>query len=266
MYVILIVTAMLMVAPFAWMVASSLKALPEIYHYPPNFLPAKAQWNNYRVAWNTLPFGRFFLNSAVVATATTIGTLTTSSMAGYSFARLRYPGRDRLFLAYLATMMVPFPVLMIPLFIIARELHLIDTLMGIILPSIFTAWGTFLVRQYILSLPRELEEAARVDGASFFRIFRDIVLPLCGPVLATLGIFTFLASWNDFIWPLIMISSVENKTLPLGLSMFQSRSAMRVPWHLIMAASTFSVLPVLFVFILGQRYYIRGIAISGLKG
>ena len=211
-------------------------------------------------------FTRFFFNSLFVACATTAAVVLTSSMAGYSFARLRFPGRDLLFLAYLGTIMIPFPVLIIPLFILMRQLGLVDTLAGLILPAAFTAWGTFLMRQFMLSIPREIEEAARMDGASFWRIYLQIILPLSRPVIATLGIFTFLGSWNDFLWPLIMISSVESKTLPLGLTMFQSQIPIKTPWQLVMAAATFSVIPVLFVFVLGQKYYVRGIATTGLKG
>lgn len=258
--------SILVVLPFAWMVSTSLKTTAEMVAFPPRFIPKDVQWSNYKDAWNALPFRTFFVNSAIVAVLTTIGATLTSSMGGYSFARLRFPGRDRIFLAYLATMMIPFPVLMIPLFVISRRFGLIDTLWGLILPAVFTAWGTFLVRQFILTLPRDLEDAARIDGASFFRIYRDIILPLIRPVVATLGIFTFLSAWNDFLWPLLMISSTDNKTLPLGLAMFNSRAAIRTPWNLIMAASTFSIIPVLLVFIVGQRYYVRGIALSGLKG
>lgn len=265
-YLTLTTVALVMVFPFAWMVLSSLKTVREIYAYPPRILPDNFQWGNYLDAWRALPFDRFFLNSVLIAVATTAGTIITCSMAGYSFARLRYPGRNAIFLVYLSTMTIPFPVLMIPLFIIARQLGMVDTLWGVVLPAIFSAWGTFLVRQFILTIPRELDDAARLDGASFFRVYRDIILPLSKPVLATLGIFTFLGAWNNFIWPLLMLSSTDNKTLPLGLQLFNSRQAMRVPWHQIMAASTFSVIPVLLIFILGQRYYIRGIALSGLKG
>jgi multiple sugar transport system permease protein len=190
----------------------------------------------------------------------------TSSMAGYSFARLRYPGRDKLFLAYLGTLMIPFPVLMVPLFVIMKNLQLVDNLWSLILPAIFTPAGTFLMRQFILTLPRELEESARVDGCGFFGIYWRIVLPLMKPVLATLAIFTFLGSWNEFLWPLITISSIENKTLPLGLTMFQSRVAGRTPWDQVMASATFTIIPVLIVFILGQKYYVRGIVTTGIKG
>jgi len=254
------------ILPFLWMVSTSLKGLDEVYTFPPRFIPETIRWSNYLQAWEAVPFARFFLNSAIVAVAVTVGQILTCSMAGYSFARLRYPGRDRIFLAYLATIMIPFPVLMIPLFILMRGLGLVDTLQGLVLPAIFSAWGTFLMRQFMLTIPRELEEAARVDGCSFFGIYWRIILPLCKPVIATLGIFTFLATWNDFLWPLIMINSIDNKTLPLGLAMFQNRQAFKTPWHLLMAAATFSILPILVVFVLGQKYYVRGIATTGLKG
>ncbi|HEV8632801.1 MAG TPA: carbohydrate ABC transporter permease [Chloroflexota bacterium] len=252
--------------PFLWMVSTSLKGLDEVYAFPPRFVPEVVRWSNYPEAWGTVPFARFFLNSVIVAVGATVGQLLTCSMAGYSFARLRYPGRDRIFLAYLATMMIPFPVLMIPLFILMRGLALVDTLQGLIVPAVFSAWGTFLMRQFMLTIPRELEEAARVDGCSHLGIYWRIILPLCKPVIATLGIFTFLHMWNEFLWPLIMINSVDNKTLPLGLAMFQNRVAFKTPWHLLMAAATFSIIPVLGVFVLGQKYYVRGIATTGLKG
>ena len=256
----------LWMVPFLWMVSTSFKGIDEVYAFPPRFLPQEIHWSNYLDAWQAVPFGRFFFNSLFVATATTVAVVVTSSMAGYSFARLRFPGRDMIFLAYLATIMIPFPVLIIPLFILMRQLGLVDTLAGLILPAAFTAWGTFLMRQFMLSIPREIEEAARMDGASFWRIYLQIILPLSKPVLATLGIFTFLSNWNEFLWPLITISSVENKTLPLGLTMFQSQIPIKTPWQLVMAAATFSVLPVLIVFVLGQKYYVRGIATTGIKG
>lgn len=265
-YLACTVVALVFVGPFAWMVSSSLKSLSDIYAFPPTFIPDEIRWSNYSDAWNALPFDRFFVNSLIVAVTTTVGAILTSSMAGYAFARLRFPGRNAIFLGYLATMMIPFPVLMVPLFIIMRSLSLVDTLPSLILPAIFTAWGTFLMRQFIIGLPYELEEAARIDGASFWRIYWQIVLPLIRPVIATLGIFTFLWSWNEFLWPLIMINTVENKTLPLGLLMFQTLNPGRTPWNLIMAASTFSVAPLLLMFIIGQRYYVRGIAMTGVKG
>jgi multiple sugar transport system permease protein len=265
-YLALALLGIVFVLPFLWMVSTSLKGLDEVYAFPPRFIPEDIQWSNYLEAWNALPFDRFFLNSLIVSVGTTLGTILTCSMAGYSFARLRYPGRDKIFVAYLATMMIPFPILMIPLFIIMRGISLVDTLAGLILPAMFGAWGTFLMRQFMLTLPKEIEEAARVDGCSFFGIYWRIVMPLIKPVIATLAIFTFLSTWNEFLWPLIMISSIEDKTLPLGLTMFQSHLVGRTPWNLVMAAATFSIIPVLIVFVLGQKYYVRGITMSGIKG
>lgn len=265
-FVVASVIGLLFFIPFAWMVSTSLKDISEVYAFPPKFLPKALKWSNYTDAWHALPFNIFFLNSIFVSVVTTVGVVLTSSMAGYSFARLRYPGRDKLFLAYLGTMMIPFPVLMVPLFVIMKNLQLVDNLWSLILPAIFTPAGTFLMRQFILTLPRELEESARVDGCGFFGIYWRIVLPLMKPVLATLAIFTFLGSWNEFLWPLITISSIENKTLPLGLTMFQSRVAGRTPWDQVMASATFTIIPVLIVFILGQKYYVRGIVTTGIKG
>ena len=265
-YVACTAVALVFIGPFVWMVSSSLKSVGEIYRNPPTIIPEDIRWSNYSEAWNALPFDRFFVNSLIVAVTTTVGAILTSSMAGFAFARLRFPGRDKLFMGYLATMMIPFPVLMVPLFIIMRSLSLVDTLPSLILPAMFTAWGTFLMRQFIIGLPVELEEAARIDGASFWRIYWQIVLPLIRPVIATLGIFTFLWSWNEFLWPLIMINTTDNKTLPLGLLMFQTLNPGRTPWNLIMAASTFSVAPLLLMFAIGQRYYVRGIAMTGVKG
>ena len=254
-----------MFMPFLWMVLSSLKSPNEIWSFPPVFFPDKIQWSNYIDAWNALPFNRFFLNTLLVSISVTIGQLFTCSLGGYAFARLNFPGRNKIFLGYLATLMIPFPVLMIPMFILMKYLNWVDTLIGLIIPGLFSAWGTFLMRQFMLGIPRDLEDAAKIEGCSYWGIYWRIILPLCKPVLATLGIFTFLGSWNDFLWPLIMINTIPNKTLPLGLVMFQSRIAAETPWHLIMAASCFTVLPVLILFILGQKYYVRGIVTTGLK-
>lgn len=265
-WLILAVGGIMMMIPFLWMVSSSLKTIDEIYAFPPQFIPVKLQWNNYVEAWTLLPFDRFFLNSVIVSFCVVLGTLFTSSLAGYAFGRLRFPGRDKIFLIYLSTLMIPFAVRMIPLYVEMQSFGWIDTLWPLIVPAIFTPWGTFLMRQFMVTLPKELEDAGRIDGCSFFRVYWSIILPLTKPALATLGIFTFLGSWNDFLWPLIIISSLDNKTIPLGLVAFQSRMAMKTPWELIMAAATFSILPVLIAFIFGQKYYVRGIVTSGIKG
>lgn len=263
---ILSVGGVLMALPFLWMVSSSLKSITEIYVFPPAFVPASIQWTNYLEIWRRLPFHLFFRNSFVVATLETLGVLFTSSLAGYSFARLRYPGRDQLFLIYLSTMMIPFAVRMIPLFVLMRTFGWVDSLAALIVPGMFSAWGTFLMRQFMLTIPRELEDAALIDGCSFFRIYWRIILPLTTPALATLGIFHFMGSWNAFLWPLIILNSMSNKTLPLGLAAFQAMVAMKTPWHLVMAAAVVSVLPIIVIFMLGQKYYVRGIVTTGLKG
>ncbi len=255
-----------MMLPFLWMVFTSFKSMPEIYQYPPKLLPREWLWSNYIDAWTLLPFATFFKNSAIVSVFVVIGQVFTCSLAGYSFARLRYPGRDRIFLLYLATMMIPFAVIMIPLYVQMRWMQWVDTLWPLIVPAIFTPWGTFLMRQFMTTLPRELEDAARIDGASFFKIFYKIILPLTKPASATLAIFTFLGSWNNFLWPLIVISSLNLKTVPLGMTAFQSRMPAKTPWELVMAAATFAILPVLIAFVLGQKYYVQGIVTSGIKG
>lgn len=265
-WLILGVGGVAMMVPFLWMVFTSFKTTAEIYTFPPSFLPEEWRWHNYYDAWTLLPFATFFRNSLTVSVAVVFGQLFTCSLAGYSFSRLRYPGRDRLFLLYLATMMIPFAVIMIPLYVQMRWMGWVDTLWPLIVPAIFTPWGTFMMRQFMSTLPRELEDAARIDGASFFRIYRTIILPLTKPALATLGIFTFLGSWNNFLWPLIIISSLNLKTIPLGMTAFQARMPMKTPWELVMAAATFAILPVLIAFIFGQKYYVQGIVTSGIKG
>jgi multiple sugar transport system permease protein len=265
-WIILAVGGVFMALPFLWMVSSSLKPLNEIYIWPPNFIPQDIQWANYVEIWRRLPFHLFFRNSFLVSGLETLGVLFTASLAGYSFARLRFPGRDQIFLVYISTMMIPFAVRMIPLFILMRTFGWIDSLNALIIPGMFSAWGTFLMRQFMLTIPRELEDAARIDGCSYFRIYRQIILPLTMPALATLGIFHFMDSWNSFLWPLIILSSMEQKTLPLGLAAFQAMASIKTPWHLVMAAAVLSVVPIIVVFLLGQKYYVRGIVTTGLKG
>lgn len=265
-YVILILGCVIMAMPFLWMIVSSLKSAGEIWTFPPVFFPKDIKWANYIEAWKALPFDKFFINTLIVTISVTVGQLFTCSLGGYAFARLQFPARDKIFLGYLATLMIPFPVIMIPLFILMKNIGWVDSLIGLIAPGLFSAWGTFLMRQFMLSIPRDLEDAAKIEGCSLWGIYWRIILPLCKPVLATLGIFTFLATWNDFLWPLIMINTIPKKTLPLGLVMFQARIAAETPWHLIMAASCFTIVPVLILFVIGQKYYVRGIVTTGLKG
>ena len=265
-FIVLTLGGLFMALPFIWMLSSSLKPLSGIYVFPPEFLPRDLQWLNYVEIFRRLPFHLFFQNSIMVAGIETTGVLLTASMAGYAFARLRFPGRDQIFLVYLSTMMIPFAVRMIPLFILMRTFGWVDTLQALYIPGMFSAWGTFLMRQFMITIPRELEDAAFIDGATRPQIYWKIIIPLTKPALATLGIFHFMGSWNAFLWPIIILSSMENRTLPLGLAAFRAMVAMKTPWHLVMAASVVSVLPVLIIFILGQKYYVRGIVTTGLKG
>ena len=265
-YIVLSVVGVIFIMPFAWMVANSFKDIRGIYKYPPEFIPEVWHFENYLEAWSMTHFDLGFLNSAFVAAAVVLGQLLTASLAGYSFARLRYPGRDKIFLLYISLMMVPFTVLLIPLYVQMRAFGWVSTLQAVIVPFLFTPWGTFMMRQFMVTIPRELEDAARIDGCGFFRTYWLIILPLTKPALATLAIFTFVNTWNSFQWPLIVLGKPKVKTLPLLLASFQNQSGMRTPWHLIMAAATFVVIPVLVAFIVGQKYYVRGIVTSGIKG
>ncbi|MCS7222361.1 MAG: carbohydrate ABC transporter permease [Anaerolineae bacterium] len=264
LHAILIVGSGLMLLPFLWMLSTSLKEPSEIFTYPPIWIPRRLAWENYAQAIAAMPFGRFYLNSLIVASSVTLLQLLTSSLAGFAFARLRFRGRNTLFLLYLATLMIPFQVTMIPNFILIRYLRWYDTYQALILPPSFSAFSTFLMRQYLLSIPLDLDEAARVDGASSWRIWWQIILPLSGPVLAALTIFIFLNAWNDFLWPLVVTNSLEMRTLPVGLSTFQGQY--NVQWHLLMAGSVIALAPVLAVYIAGQNWFVQGITLSGMGG
>jgi len=265
-HLLLIVGALIMVIPFVWMVSTSFKELSQVFVYPPEWIPAPFVWTNYPEAFRAVPFARWFVNSAVIAVMVTLGQLLTCSLAGYTFARLRFPGRTPLFLIYLGTMMIPPHVTIIPVFVMMNNLALIDTFYPLILPALVSAWGTFLFRQYFLTMPSELEDAAKIDGCSFFRIYRQIFMPLSKPVIATLGIFTFMGSWNDFLGPLIFLQSKDNKTLTVGLLQFRAEFQGLSNWPVMMAGVVISVLPILIAFIIGQKYFVRGIALTGIKG
>ncbi len=256
--------AFLMVVPLIWMVITSVQTLNETRHFPPILIPSGIQWENYTEVLQRAPFARWFLNTLVVTVVVVIGNLLFCSLAGYAFARIKFFGRDVVFILVLATLMIPFQVIMIPTFLIVRELGLIDTLGALIVPNLAGAFGIFLLRQFFRSLPIELEEAARIDGASRLGVLFKIILPLSGPVLATVAVITFLWTWNDFLWPLVTIYSPSNMTLQLGLTTFQG--AHQTNTHLLMAANVMSVVPVLLLFFVAQRFFIRGIATSGLKG
>jgi len=260
----LILGGITMIGPFLWMLSTSLKTDQQAYLFPPEWIPRPIMWSNYTVIWEALPFDRFFLNSIIVALCVTLGQLITCSLGAFAFARLRFPGREKVFLLYLATLMVPFQVTMIPIFILIRQLRWLDTYQGLIVPAVFSPYGTFLLRQFFLTIPRELEDAAKIDGCGYFRIYWQIILPLSKPALATLGIFVFMHSWNNFLWPLLIVNSLSMKTLPLGISYLLGQYT--VYWNLLMAGSTIALLPILVVFFFAQRYFIEGITLTGLKG
>jgi multiple sugar transport system permease protein len=264
LHLLLLAGSVAMLVPFAWMLSTSLKEPSDVFIYPPQWIPQPVQWENYQKTVTVMPFGRFYVNSILQASAVTALQLLTASLAAFAFARLRFRGRDVLFLLYLATMMIPFPVTMIPNFIVMRYLKWIDSFRALILPPSFSAFSTFLLRQYFMSIPLEMDDAARVDGASSFRIWWRIILPLSGPALAALAIFTFLGQWNSFLWPLIVTNSEEMRTLPVGLATFQGQYS--VQWHLLMAGSVIAVLPILVIYIAGQKWFVRGITLSGMGG
>lgn len=263
LYALLYGAAFLTVAPFLWMVLTSFKELGEIFAYPPTWLPERFSLNNYTDAFAAAPFGRFYANSLLVAVAVTLGQLVTCSMAAYAFARMEFWGRDVLFYIFLGTMMVPAHVTMIPSFMILHWMGLIDTYGALILPGLASAFGTFLLRQFFLSLPKELEEAAFIDGCGRFRVLWQIVLPLSRPALATLAVFTFMGVFNDFLWALIVVNSQELYTVQLGLAIFRDRYS--TEWGSLMAGSVVATLPILLLFFVAQKHFIQGIALSGLK-
>jgi len=263
--------AALMLLPLGWMLLTSIQTLPESRHFPPVLIPSGIHWENYPDAWNAAPFGRFFANSMIVTLSAVAGNLVFCSLAGYAFARMRFFGRDVLFVALLATLMVPFQVTMIPVFLIVKWFGDnvwaglgIDHIGALMLPNLATAFGIFFLRQFFQTVPVELEEAARVDGTSRLGVLFKIVLPLSLPAMSTLAALTVLTSWNDFLWPLIVITSQDQMTVPLGLSYFQG--AHFVKWPLLMAANVMSLLPMLLVFIGAQRYFVQSVASTGIKG
>lgn len=253
-----------MIGPFIWMALSSFKTESEIRANPPTWLPENPTFGNYGVLFDRLDFPTYFANSAIVAVLTTVGNLLFCSAAGYALAKLSFPGKRALFLVVVGTIMVPSIVTMVPLFVLSSNLGLVNSLAGLILPFLAQAFGVFLMRQFILSIPNDLLEAARIDGAGESRIFWQVVLPLCKPALATLGILTFLASWNNFLWPLVAATTEDKYTLPVALALY-AIGQNQTRYDLLLAGSVLVVLPVLIVFVVLQRHFVRGIATTGLK-
>jgi multiple sugar transport system permease protein len=260
----LIAVAVLFLAPALWMISSSLKPDYEIFATPPTLWPTSPRWQNYTEALTSLPFGRFAINTLIIALGTIIGHLLSCSIVAYGFARLRAPGKGFFFALMLSTLMLPYPVTMVPLFIIFSKLGLINSFVPLILPAFFgNAFYIFLLRQSFKQIPADLEDAARMDGAGTFQVLLNVILPLSRPALATVAIFTFQAAWNDFLGPLIFLHDQSLYTLQLGLSLF--RGAYNVQWAYLMAASLVVTIPVIVIFFLAQRSFIEGVGFTGMK-
>jgi multiple sugar transport system permease protein len=264
LYALAAISFVILAGPLLWMLSSSLKSKSEVLANPPTLVPHEFVWQNYSDVFQQVPFARYMLNSLLVATVVTVVALLFHSMAAYSLARLRFPGRDKIFLAILMTLMVPFTVIAVPLFIIVDWLGWVDSYQGLIVPMIPHAFGIFLLRQFYLSVPRELEEAAIIDGANLVQVYWKIILPLSRPVLAALSVFFFLANWNNFLWPLIVTQNQKLWVVQLGIQQFRGEHG--VDYNLIMAASTCAALPTLILFFVLQKRFVEGIKLTGLKG
>jgi len=263
-YIVLLALAVLMLIPFVWMISSSLKTSIDVFSIPMKWIPETFHWENYVTIWSKVSLMTYFKNTVVVALVVTFMQILTSSFAAYAFAKMQFKGRDLLFMCYIGTIAVPWQVYMVPQFIMMRSIGLFDTIWALVVLQSFSAFGVFLMRQFYLGIPNALSEAARIDGLSEYGIWFRIVLPLAKPAIATLCIFTFVNTWNDFMGPLIYLVSDANKTIQIGLRRFIQ--AYTADYHLIMAASVCSLIPVGAVFLFLQRYFIEGIATTGVKG
>ena len=268
-YALVIFFAITEVLPFIWMISTSLKDLNQVFTMPPQWIPRPPRWENYVEIFRMMDFGRYWLNTIVVTVGRMLGQFIFCTLAAYAFARLNFPGRNFLFFLLLSSLMVPFETLMVPTFVLMKKLGWINTYWALIVPHALGAFGgafnVFLLRQFFLTIPKEFEESAIIDGASPFRIFRSIMLPLARPALAALLIFSFRGAWNDFTYPLIVTNTDNMKVLSLGILGFKGLRAGMTQWHLMMAAATFSILPMILVFLVAQKYFIEGITVGGLK-
>jgi len=259
----LLILAFIVIIPFLWMLTTSLKP-PELFHVPPHLIPIHFHWQNYVVALESAPFARYYLNTIIVVLGIVVGQLFLSSLAGYAFARLRFPGRNILFLVILSTLMVPMYITIIPAYLITRSLGLLNTYAGLILPFLVSAFGIFLFRQFYITFPNDLEDKALIDGCSRLQIWRYIFLPLSKPPFAALGIFAFLFAWNSFLWPLIVTTDPDMWTIQLGLAMFAGRYTTH--WTPLMAGTIISVIPTIVIFIILQKHYLQHLVLSARLG
>lgn len=266
-YLILSITALVSIFPFLWMISTSLKGQGQIFAWPPTLIPDPVVWSNYPQVFETLPFHRFFINTAFYTSMVVLGQVVFCSLAGYAFARLQFPGRDLIFVLYLGTLMIPATVTFVPSFIIMREFGWYNTIWAMTIPGMFgSAFGTFLMRQFMLTIPSELDDAAIIDGAGKLRIFIEVIVPLTKPAMAVLAVFTITTVWNDFIWPLIMLADQDLYTLTLGLARFQGGMQSYTFWAGLMAAATMTIAPLVLIFIFAQRFFTEGISLTGMGG
>ncbi len=263
-YGIMIVGVLLTIVPFIWMISTSLMPTGMANRYPPVLFPKETTFQHYRTLFTQLNVLRYFLNSLIIATSVTVISLVFNSMAGFAFAKYRFPGKQKLFKLLLSAMVIPAQVTMLPLFLMLNRMGLVNTYWGIIIPGLASIYGIFLIRQYIMSIPDSLIEAARIDGATDFYIYWRIILPLAKPILVTLALFTFMGAWNDFLWPLIILTRDSMYTLPVALANLMGEHVQDT--EMMMAGSVITILPVLIVFLTLQKYYIRGIMLGSVKG
>ncbi len=265
-YLLVIAGGVLTAMPFVWMFLTAFKGPADVASIPLRWLPTEWRFDNFSAIWKLVSFGRVYINSIIVATSQTIGILITSSLAAYAFARIKFWGRDVIFLLYLGTIMIPEWVLIIPIFLIVKNLHWLNTYQGLIVPGLTSAMSTFLLRQFFLTVPKDYEDAAFIDGASRLQILLYVILPLAKPALLTVGLLTFMGSWNTFLWPLIVSSEPEMQTLPLALSQLALTFGWsRIEWGALMAGTLLAILPITIIYGFLQDYFIRGITLSGLK-
>jgi len=264
-YAILLPATFIVALPFLWLISTAVKAPSELFIYPPRWIPNEFHFENFLVAWSKAPFDKFFLNSIIVTTSIVVIQLTTSCLAAYAFARLNFLGKDLLLLLYLSIMMVPSQVTLIPNFVTLRQLNLLDTYGALILPFLASGFGTFLIRQQFLTIPADLGDAARIDGAGHLLTLWHVYIPLARPVIASFGLLSAMWHWNDFFWPLITTTKVELRTMPLGLAVF-AQTEQGIEWHLLMAAALFVAAPIIALFLLAQKQFVEGIASAGVKG
>jgi len=264
-YLLLSVTAVAVMLPFIWMLSTSLKGPKEVFAYPPSWIPAEWRWQNYVDAWRGARFGRYFFNSVFVALAVTLGQVVTCSMAAYAFARMRFKGKDLLFALYLSTTMISTQVTLVPSYLVMKWLGWMDSYKALIVPFLTSPFAIFIMRQNFMTLPRELEEAARLDGCGRLRFLVQILLPLSKPVIAAQALFAFMGNWNSYLWPLIITTRQDLRTLQIGLRYFVSQEG-GTQWGLFMAAAVMVSLPVIVIYFLVQKSFVEGIATTGLKG